>query len=348
MKFAVLGDTHFGARNDLTLFHTHFEQFYNYFFEQLDDMGIDTVIQLGDLFDRRKYVNFNTLTESRRYFFDRLKDRGIKMITLVGNHDIYWREKLSISSSDLLLREYDNITVINKPTTIKLDNTTIDVVPWICADNEQDIKQFMDQSKSDLCVGHFEIEKFQMYRGVESHGGMPIDLFAKYERVLSGHYHTRSERDNVTYVGTPCEMTWQDYNDPKGFHLFDTETRLLHFFENPYKIFVKLDYHDTDVKDLKALDLKDCFVKVVVTSKQDLYKFDQYIQTLYTKGCFEIKIVEDMSEFSDGEIGEEINLEDTMDVLSNYIDSIETSADKEKIKQFMKSLYVEAINVEVV
>ena len=85
-----------------------------------------------------------------------------------------------------------------------------------------------------------------------------------------------------------------------------------------------------------------------MTSKQDLYKFDQYIQTLYTKGCFEIKIVEDMSEFSDGEIGEEINLEDTMDVLSNYIDSIETSADKEKIKQFMKSLYVEAINVEVV
>ena len=177
---------------------------------------------------------------------------------------------------------------------------------------------------------------------------MPIDLFAKYERVLSGHYHTRSERDNVTYVGTPCEMTWQDYNDPKGFHLFDTETRQLLFFENPYKIFVKLDYHDTDVKDLRSLDLKDCFVKVVVTSKQDLYKFDQYIQTLYTKGCFEIKIVEDMSEFSDGEIGEEINLEDTMDVLSNYIDSIETSADKEKIKQFMKSLYVEAINVEVV
>ena len=348
MKFVVLGDTHFGCRNDLTLFHNHFEKFYEWFFDQLDDLEIDTIVQLGDLFDRRKYVNFHTLNESRRYFFDRLKTHGINMITLVGNHDLYWREKTTVSSSDLLLRDYTNITVTSSPKTFKVGNTSVDVIPWICADNEIEVKKFIAESKSDLCVGHFEIENFQMYRGVESHGGLPIDTFAKYERVLSGHYHTRSSRDNITYVGTPYEMTWQDYNDPKGFHVFDTETRELVFFENPCKIFVRLDYHDSESKTLDALDLKDRFVKVVVTSKQDLYKFDQYIQKLYTKGCYEVKIVEDMSEFSDGEIGEEIDLEDTMDVLSNYIDSIETSADKEKIKQFMKSLYVEAINVEVV
>jgi ornithine carbamoyltransferase len=54
-----------------------------------------------------------------------------------------------------------------------------------------------------------------------------------------------------------------------------------------------------------------------------------------------------MSEFEDGEIGEEINLEDTVSVLSNYIDSIETDVDKEQVKTFMKTLYTEAINVEV-
>lgn len=318
-------------------------------FEQLEELNIDTIIQLGDLWDRRKYVNFNTLNEARRYFFDKLAERNIKLITLVGNHDIYWREKLTVNSSDLLLKDYSNVAVYNEPTTIEFAGTSIDVVPWICTDNEEQIRQFMINSKSDLCVGHFEIEHFQMYRGVESHGGLPADMFAKYEKVLSGHYHTRSSKENIVYVGTPYEMTWQDHNDPKGFHVFDIESRELTFYENPYKLFIRLDYDDTqDLIDLNTIDLTDCFIKVVVTNKTDLYKFDQYIQKLYTKGCYEIKIVEDMSEFSEGEVGEDINLEDTMDVLSNYIDSIETDADKEKIKLFMKSLYVEAINLEVI
>ena len=68
---------------------------------------------------------------------------------------------------------------------------------------------------------------------------------------------------------------------------------------------------------------------------------------MYNKGCYEIKIIEDLSEFSDGEVGEEINLEDTVSVLSNYIDSVETDLDKEKVKTFMRTLYTEAINLEV-
>jgi hypothetical protein len=68
---------------------------------------------------------------------------------------------------------------------------------------------------------------------------------------------------------------------------------------------------------------------------------------LYTKGCSDIKIIEDLSEFEDGEVGEEINLEDTLSVLSNYIDSIETDVDKEQVKTFMRTLYTEAVNVEV-
>ena len=45
---------------------------------------------------------------------------------------------------------------------------------------------------------------------------------------------------------------------------------------------------------------------------------------------------------------ENINLEDTSSVLSNYIDSLETEVDKEKVKTFMKSLYTEAINRDVI
>jgi len=90
------------------------------------------------------------------------------------------------------------------------------------------------------------------------------------------------------------------------------------------------------------------FVKLIVVNKTDYYKFDKFTQKLYNKGCHEIKIVEDMSEFEEGEVGDEINLEDTLSVLSHYIDSVETDLDKENVKTFMKSLYTEAVNVEVV
>ena len=223
------------------------------------------------------------------------------------------------------------------------------MIPWICAENDEEIEEFILQSKSDLCFGHFEIATFSMYRGMESHEGLPVSKFAKYELVCSGHYHTQSKRDNIVYVGTPYEMTWQDYSDPRGYHIFDTATRELSFVQNPHTIFHRIEYDDSHtLTNLDTLDLVSKFVKVVVTNKTDLFKFDQYIQKLYTKGCYEVKIVEDMSEFQEGEINEEIDLEDTMDVLSNYIDSIETDADKEKIKSFLKSLYVEAINLEVV
>lgn len=348
MKIAILGDTHFGCRGDLKIFHDYFEKFYvQYFFPKLKELGVDNIIQLGDLFDRRKFMNFYTLSECKRYFFDHLGD--MKFDTLVGNHDIYWRESLEVNSSSLVLGEYPNVHVHTKPTTMFLDDgTTVDIIPWICKENEQEIHDFINKSKSEICVGHFEIAGFAMYRGMEAHEGIDGNLFSKYELVLSGHYHTRSKKENIVYAGVPYEMTWSDYNDPKGFHIFDTETRELTFIENPYTIFARFEYDDTkELVDLDSLDLKDCFVRLIVVNKTDYYKFDKFINKLYSKGCYEIKIVEDLSEFSDGEVGEDINLEDTLSVLSNYIDSIETEADTEKIKTFMKSLYIEAVNVEI-
>lgn len=349
MRFIVLGDTHWGCRNDLPLFYKHFEVFYDSLIEYAVSNQITDIFQLGDLFDRRKFINFRTLSESKRILFDRLKDHGIRLHVLVGNHDIHMRESLEINSPSLVLKEYDNIIVYSHPQSIQVDNTAIDIIPWICEDNNDEVHKFIKDSKSDLCFGHFEIATFAMYRTDHEEDGLPVSMFEKYERVCSGHYHTRSSRHNITYVGTPYEMTWQDYNDPKGFHVFDTQTRELTFHENPNQIFVRLEYDDTQqLTDLNKYNLDGCFVKVVVVNKTDLYKFDNFMKTVYSRGCYDVKIVEDLSEFSNGEIDEDINLEDTLDVLSNYIDSIETSVDKEKVKTFMKTLYTEAVNVAVV
>lgn len=351
MKIAIITDQHFGARNDSIAFLDFFERFYNdIFFSNLDTHNIEHLLILGDTFDRRKYVNFYSLQRAKEMFFDKLEERGITVHMLAGNHDTYYKNTNDVNSPDLLLREYANITVIDSPQTITIDGTKICMMPWICPENYAESINEIETTDAEICMGHFEIAGFAMYRGMESHDGLSKDLFNKFDLVFSGHYHHRSSDKHIHYLGNPYELTWQDFNDPRGFHLFDISTRELEFVQNPYTMFSRIEYNDKEQEpiDLDALDLQNKYVKLVVVNKSDYYKFDKFIQKLYNKGSHEIKIVENLSEFEDGEVGEEINLEDTLSVLSNYIDSVQTDVDKEQVKTFMKSLYTEAVNVEVV
>jgi len=351
LKVIIITDQHFGARNDSIAFLDFYQKFYdNTFFPTLDASGIDTVLVLGDTFDRRKYVNFYALDRAKKMFFDKLEERGITVYMLAGNHDTYFKNTNEVNSPDLLLAEYNNIEVIDEPKTINVNGFEVCMLPWICPENYQQSLDEIKNTTSTLCMGHLEIAGFAMYRGMESHEGFSAETFSKFDLVFSGHYHHRSNDRNIHYLGNPYELTWQDYNDPRGFHLFDFTTRQLDFIENPYRMFERFEYTDKEVEpiDLDQLELKDKYVKLVVLEKTDFYKFDKFIQKLYNKGCHEIKIVEDFSEFQEGEINEDINLEDTVSVLSNYIESIETDVDKEKVKSYMRGLYTEAINIEVV
>ena len=351
MKVAIITDQHFGARNDSIAFLDFFQKFYDdTFFPSLDAAGINTVLILGDTFDRRKYVNFYALDRAKKMFFDKLEERGIRVHMLAGNHDTYYKNTNDVNSPDLLLREYNNIDVIDSPETIVIDGTSICMMPWICPENYQESLDEMKNTKAEICMGHFEIAGFAMHRGMESHEGLSKEIFDKFDMVFSGHYHHRSDDGHIYYLGNPYELTWQDYKDTRGFHLFDLERRELEFISNPNTMFERVEYDDkeSDPIDLDLIDLTSKYVKLVVVNKTDYYKFDKFIQKLYNKGCYEIKIIEDFSEFEEGQIDEEINLEDTVSVLSNYVDSIETDVDKEQIKTFMRTLYTEAVNQEVV
>lgn len=351
MKVAIITDQHFGARNDSIAFLDFFQKFYdNTFFPILAEHDINTVLILGDTFDRRKYVNFYALQRAKEMFFNRLAEMNINVYMLAGNHDTYYKNTNDVNSPDLLLREYKNIKVIDSPETITVDGIDICMVPWICPENYQACLDEMETTKADICMGHFEISGFAMYRGMQSNEGLSKETFDRFDMVFSGHYHHKSDDGHIYYLGNPYELTWQDYKDPRGFHLFDLDCRELGFIRNPYTMFERIEYNDKDQEpiDLDTTDLNQKFVKLVVVNKTDFYKFDKFIQKLYNKGAYEIKIIEDLSEFEDGEVGEEINLEDTLSVLAHYIDSIETDVDKEQIKTFMRTLYTEAVNVEVV
>ena len=246
-KIIILGDTHFGVRGDSLEFHKYYRKFYDeVFFPYLIENNIKTIFQLGDLFDRRKFINFNSLYLSRGYFFNKLKEHNITMHTLLGNHDVAYKNTLEVNSSSLLLDGYKEVNVIDEFQTLEVEGTKIDIVPWICDDNEKEIFESMKTSGADICFGHFEIDGFEMDRGNVHQGGLDRKTLSKYDIVLSGHFHHMSSADNITYVGTPYEMTWSDYNDPRGFHVFDTSTRELEFVRNPHRMFHKVYYDDAE------------------------------------------------------------------------------------------------------
>lgn len=356
MKFAILGDTHWGCRKDSPIFYKHFEKFYGTFLNHMESEGIKLVIQLGDTFETRKQTNSLTLSEAKRIYFSPAQKAGIHTYITVGNHDIYHRESVSVNTPKLLLSEYSTVKVIDKPQLLNIGyfrgglegGDCIDLIPWICKENEKEIAEYIRNSTAQYCAGHFEIAGFAMYKGMEENAGLDMKMFDRYEHVWSGHYHTKSRKGNILYVATPYEMTWEDADDPKGYHIFDTDTKELVYHQNTEKIFIRLNYDDSLVME-DPIDLEDKFVRVLVTGNSDPKKLDRFLQKIDLQGVYDKKVSEDMASFSDGVIDtSDMVIENTMSVMDAYIDSVVTDINKDALKKFMHGLYVEAIAQDAV
>lgn len=350
-KIAIITDQHFGARADSQTFLDFYEQFYrDCFFPKISEENVKTLLILGDTFDRRKYINFNTLQRSKLMFFDVLRDMNIKVFMLAGNHDTYFKNTNEINSIKLLLKEYDNIVVIDEPTTIQVDELNdMLMVPWMCSDNYIKCLDAINNSKSVLCAGHFEIDGFSMYRGHPCEEGLSRDIFRRFEYTFSGHYHHKSNSNGIFYLGNPYELTWQDYDDDRGFHTFDLDTRTLTFHKNPYVMFYRILYDDSNsMEDFNYDQLRGKYVKVVVVNKSNPYLFDRFMDRIYSIDPFDVKIVEDFSDTTEGLDEELINqAEDTLTLLNKYVDGLgEINMNSTKIKNILRELYLESVNSE--
>ena len=353
MKIALLTDTHFGARNDNLNFNDYFYQFYEgVFFPYLQQNGIKHCIHLGDLMDRRKYVSYRILKDFRERFIQPFNYLKINLHILVGNHDIYFRNTNDINSlNELLGQRHDNIFLYAEAQEVNFDGFPILLMPWINPQNEIYSFGMMDETKADTMVSHLEVVGFEMHGGHFSESGFDKSQFKKFDTIFSGHYHKKSDDGQIYYLGTPYQMTWSDYNCPKGFHIFDTETRELTRIVNPQKIFEKIYYDDTqenyDTHDVNQYGNK--YIKLVVVNKNDLYKFDKFTDRLFKADCHEVKIIEDFTDLDANTVSDDIveNSQDTMTLLGKYIDDLDVNLDKTKLKGDISKLYHEAQDLEL-
>ena len=354
MKIALITDTHFGARNDNLAFNDYFYKFWEeVYFPYIEENGIDTVIHLGDVMDRRKFVSYKIAKDFRERFLQRFVDLGVTVHMMVGNHDTFYKNTNEVNSLDELINgKFNNIHTYPAATTVEFDGTPICFIPWICPDNYAETMKHIEDTKAQVAMGHLEINGFEMHAGHFAEGGYDKGFLKKFDTVFSGHFHKKSDDGQVFYLGNTYQMTWSDNGCPKGFHVFDTNTRELERIVNPHTIFEKVYYDDStkDFSDFDVLTLRDKYVRIVVVNKKDIYQFDRFVdKVLSESGAHEVKIVEDFSELDASNVSDEIveNAEDTMTVLERYIDELDVELDKDRLTSMMKSLYLEASDLEL-
>ena len=353
MKIALLNDTHAGVRNNNQMFAEYQGRFFTeVFFPYMDKHDIKQIIHLGDYFDRRRDVNFFSLHKNHEHFIEPLDKRGIKMDLIVGNHDIYFKSTNRLNSPEYLLHS-KNINVYTDPITKTYDGLEIALLPWINEENEEDVQEYLETTTAQICMSHLEVNGGEVSPGHFHGGGTPVAWLSRFEQVYSGHFHTKSVIQNIKYLGAQMEFTWNDFGDDKYFHVFDTETREIEAIKNPLKMFHKVFYDDTDetlmaIKKKDFSHLKDTFVKVIVTNKNEPYWFDVFVEGIIKAGPADLKVVEDHSNLDilneDELVGE---AEDTLTILTKHIDSLNIEGDKSELDALMKSLYAESLDILV-
>lgn len=346
---AILTDTHYGARKSSPYLQDHFEKFYsNVFFPTLKERGIETVLHLGDAFDSRKSIEYNSLEWVKRVVFDPLKEYKVEMV--VGNHDCYYKSNNDTNSPSLLLQDYDNINTYSQPTELTIDGEKILMLPWICEENKDKSIKMIKDTKATLAMGHLELEGFYAYRGfkMDKKGTVDNRIFDKFDKVLSGHFHTRSDDERIYYIGNPYEMYWNDVGDPRGFILFDTKTHEIEYINNPYTLFSVIHYEDTKHQMFNTIPYKGKIVKVVVRKKTKQKDFDKFIDKLYKSDILELKIVENFAVQESEEFDVDDVEENTLSILNRYIEESEfedSSLNKESIKKLISEIYIEACEI---
>lgn len=375
-KYAIVTDTHAGARSDSLLFNDFFFEFWeNTFFPYLEKNNIKNVIHMGDLVDRRKFINFAVSDSWHKRFFKKLQSMGIKLHVIIGNHDTYYKNTNDVNCMNQIFWGYDNVSVYSEAQDVFLseENPTrpYSFIPWINSGNQEITIEYIKNTKATIAFGHLEILGFEMDVGNVCDTGFRRSVFEKYDSVYTGHFHHKSDDGKIFYLGNTYQITWADYGEKRGFHVYDTESNTMDFVLNPYEMFYKLTYDDTKpdlikefIKKLSSrksnIPIKNRYVKIVVVTKNDPHLYDSFMDIIQRVGePFELTTAEDFSiSFDDNEdhsLGDEDkdDLEygmDTMTVLNRYVDnlasnnSLPQNIESIRSKNILRELYIEAIN----
>ena len=337
MKISILGDLHFGTRSGNEYFLDFQLKWLDYFLKECKNNGVEKIIQLGDFFDTRKSTDNQVLYALINIFIPMINKYDIKWEVLVGNHDIYYKNTNRVNTIDILEKLINNQNLfvsINSPQT----KDGISLLPWINEDNIEEIVEY-HLPESKYVFGHLELSGFPMYKGMDSTHGMDHLVF-KSKKVFSGHFHTISEKDNITYCGSPYHLTWSDEIDGtnRGFWILDSESGDYHLVKNKedQTLFVRYEYDDDLDYEKNSIKtkLEGKIVKVFVNKKENKKNFQTFIKLLNSYDIINLSIIDNTIIKLDESVTEEsVDLESSVvELIEKYCDSQENVSKEVKEK----------------
>ena len=234
-KVACFTDIHFGLKGNSRVHNDDCEQFVKWFIEQAKAEGCETCIFLGDWHHHRSATNVSTMNYTVSNM-ERLGAAFEKVYVIMGNHDLYYRDKREINSMEYI-RNIPNIHIVNE----WLVEDDVAILPWIVEDEWKKIEKM----KQKYVFGHFELPYFKMNAMVEMPdvGGIQTDHFAGCGKVFSGHFHKRQYMKNVTYMGNAFPHNYADaWDDDRGMMILEygNEPKFVNWPDMPRYITIKV------------------------------------------------------------------------------------------------------------
>lgn len=351
MKILFLGDLHIGARNCNPNFLKMMQDYFNNeLFPYIKKHNITTVIQLGDILDKRRNVDFTISNFLINTFYNFFEENKVHFYSTIGNHDIYYRQSIKIDGPSQLVKNDSFIHIIKTCKEIIFDNINVCFIPWICDENKKDVLTFIQQHKNKNCIlcGHFELAGFPIQKGyISDKGSIDLKELSNFMYVLSGHYHSPSQKNNIIYIGTPYELTWSDYGDDKKFLVFDTETKSFESVYTKKKLYHKIIYNDEIFKTLNYEQYKNTYIKVLLTGDYNEGKLNLFLTMLDEKSQpYSIQTI-DVRE-QQQHLVEEISMNDVdnpIEIMMNTIDSIVTDKSLcQTVKNLTHEIYQTAMD----
>ena len=208
-KAACFTDIHFGMKSGSRSHNIDCEDFVKWFCEEAKAAGAETCIFLGDWHHNRATTDVSTMNYTVSNL-ERLNETFEKVYFMVGNHDLFYKDKREINSIEFM-RLFPNIV----PITELFTEGDVTLLPWLVGEEWKTVKNI----KSRYVFGHFELPYFKMNAMVEmpDHGELQPDHFVNQEYVFSGHFHKRQTKGNVTYMGNAFPHNYADaWDDERG------------------------------------------------------------------------------------------------------------------------------------
>ena len=355
MKIAVITDTHLDARQSSPIFLQYMHDYYEeVFFPMLKEQNIKTILHLGDFTDNRNHISLSANKFMIDYFGQKLKEDNIKMYLTLGNHDLAYRNTSSVHSLIPIERAFpDNIEIVSHQKEVDIGGQKFMLCGWL---NQETMPTFDNMlnthkgKKDTILCGHFEFVGAKHYKNSQlTEHGLAQEDFSDWQDIWSGHFHHKNRTNNVFYVGSLFYLNWQDYNDDRGFHIFDTKTKEMSYIKNEYSLFYEYVYDETKEPDYSFF--KDSFVRIVKNEISSDAAFLEFLTKVQKHNPIKLDVIDTSSRFSvsDVDIDEEttkVHVKELNEYLTEYLDVYyKDLSEKDVVKKSVDELFKQAQDI---